>query len=156
MNRVLIVSKNYVPLKEEQMDLMNLVKTAAGAMLGDKGMEATKIMGVVSQLLEQTGGMNQMVEKFNSAGLGNVVQSWVSQGQNLPISADQIAKVFGNEQIGQIASQFNMNGSDLGKTLAGLLPQVVDKLTPTGQVTNSSVSMTQLLELGKTLLANKA
>lgn len=80
------------------------------------------------------GGLGGLIEQFRRSGLGDVVGSWVSTGQNLPISPDQLGQVLGGEQIAGMASQLGMNPGDLLGQLSQMLPQVVDKLTPNGQV----------------------
>jgi uncharacterized protein YidB (DUF937 family) len=80
------------------------------------------------------GGLAGLVDKFHQGGLGNIVNSWVSSGQNLPISADQITHVLGSGTIGQLAQQLGLGHGDVAGQLSQLLPQVVDKLTPGGQL----------------------
>ena len=85
------------------------------------------------------GGIGGLVEQFARHGMGDVARSWVGTGQNLPVSADQLGKVLGNETIGNMASQLGINQSDLLGQLAHMLPQVVDKLTPQGQVPQGDI-----------------
>ena len=80
------------------------------------------------------GGLASIVQQFQRGGLGDVVQSWISSGQNLPVSADQISNVLGNEKIDDMAQQLGLDPGDLAGQLSQLLPQVVDQLTPSGQV----------------------
>jgi uncharacterized protein YidB (DUF937 family) len=80
------------------------------------------------------GGLAGLVEQFSRAGLGDVVGSWVGRGQNLPISPDQLGQVLGGERIGAMAGQLGMDQGDLLGQLSQMLPQVVDRLTPEGQV----------------------
>ena len=79
-------------------------------------------------------GLGQLVEQFQRGGLGDVMGSWISTGQNLPISPEQLGSVLGNERIAGMASQLGVNQGDLLGQLSQLLPQVVDKLTPQGQI----------------------
>ena len=72
--------------------------------------------------------------KFAQSGLGDVVQSWISSGQNMPVSADQISNVLGKDTLGGLAQRLGLNPGDLAGQLSQMLPQVVDKLTPTGQM----------------------
>lgn len=80
------------------------------------------------------GGLAGLVEKFHQGGLGEVANSWVGTGQNLPVSPDQLGGVLGNDTISAMASKLGMNQGDLLGQLSHLLPQVVDKLTPNGQL----------------------
>ena len=100
---------------------------------------------VISMITDpQSGGLNGLIEKVSAGGLGEQVASWVSTGQNLPISAEQIQAVLGSSFVQGLAAQMGINTADVAGSLAGLLPQVVDKLTPEGQVPGENT----LLELG--------
>jgi uncharacterized protein YidB (DUF937 family) len=75
-----------------------------------------------------------LVRSFSQKGLGDIVNSWVSTGANLPINAEQIQHALGSQQISQIANQAGVPASDGASHLAELLPTIVDKLTPQGSV----------------------
>jgi uncharacterized protein YidB (DUF937 family) len=79
------------------------------------------------------GGLAGLTEKFNQAGLGDVIGSWVGSGQNAPINADQLSQVLGSDAIGDIASKLGIDSSQAGGLLAQVLPSIVDQLTPNGQ-----------------------
>lgn len=81
-----------------------------------------------------SGGLGGLLEQFQRNGLGEVAGSWVSTGQNLPISPDQLGQVLGGDQIAGMASKLGMNQGDLLGQLSQMLPQVIDQLTPNGQV----------------------
>lgn len=74
------------------------------------------------------------MQAFSRNGLGDIANSWVSTGQNLPITPDQIHKVLGAQQVSQFAAQAGLAPDAAGSTLAALLPALVDKLTPDGAV----------------------
>jgi uncharacterized protein YidB (DUF937 family) len=80
------------------------------------------------------GGLGALLGQLSNHGLGDVAKSWVGTGQNLPISPDQITQVLGSDRISQMAEQLGMGHGDLAGQLSQMLPQVVDKLTPHGQV----------------------
>jgi len=82
----------------------------------------------------QTGGLEGLLAKFQQSGMGNLADSWVSTGKNLPISADQITQALGSDQLGSLAKGLGLSQGDVSSQLAQLLPDVVDKLTPNGQV----------------------
>ena len=85
------------------------------------------------------GGLGGLVEKFQQGGLGEIAQSWVGTGQNLPISAEQLGGVLGNDTIAGMAGKLGLNQNDLLGQLTQMLPQVVDKLTPQGQIPQGDV-----------------
>jgi uncharacterized protein YidB (DUF937 family) len=130
---------------------MGLLDSVLGAALGGGGQggggNAAMLNMVLGMLANKGGGqaagggaegglagLGQMMEQFQRGGLGDVMGSWISKGQNLPISPDQLGSVLGNEQIAGMASKLGMNQGDLLGQLSQMLPDVVDRLTPNGQV----------------------
>src|SRR4029453_3947265 len=60
--------------------------------------------------------------------------SWVSTGQNMNISADQLQQIFGSSTMRDMASQLGMPQEQAGSTMAQVLPELINQLTPQGQV----------------------
>lgn len=132
------------------MNFMDIANMASKA-LGENS--SGGIVQVVMQLVEKNGGIEGLIQKFSQNGMGDVVQSWVGTGQNLPINAQQIAQVFGNDQIAQIAKSLNLDSTAITGQLAQMLPTVVDTLTPNGQAPTGGVDMNQLMDLAKGFLS---
>lgn len=80
------------------------------------------------------GGLQGLVQQFQAGGLGHIVQSWVGTGGNHPITADQIQQVLGNDKVKAIAAKFGIDPAQASQHLASMLPGLVDKLTPNGQL----------------------
>jgi uncharacterized protein YidB (DUF937 family) len=80
------------------------------------------------------GGLGALVERFQQNGLGEVANSWVSTGQNLPVSPDQVSQVFGRDTIGAMARQLGLSDVDVAGQLSEVLPEVVDRFTPEGRL----------------------
>lgn len=116
------------------MGLLDSVVGALGqAQGGAQGGAQPALLDAVAGLLGN-GGLQDMVAKFEQGGLGHLIGSWIGSGQNLPISADQLHQVLGSETIAGLAQQLGLSHGDVAAQLSQLLPQVVDKLTPQGQV----------------------
>ena len=114
--------------------LGSVIGNLAGGRLGG-GAGADILMRVMGGLLNQGGGgLGALLQRFQLGGLGEVAASWVGTGQNLPISAEQLQSVLGGDQIGALAQQAGLSQGDLMGQLAQMLPQVVDRLTPNGQL----------------------
>jgi uncharacterized protein YidB (DUF937 family) len=109
---------------------------------------------VMQMINNQPGGVSGLIQQFHDKGLGGCVASWVSTGQNLPISADQIQHVLGSEQVKELAAKAGISPDAVSAHLAQLLPLVVDKLTPNGQVPQGSTSASSLMEEGMGMLKN--
>lgn len=108
----------------------------AGALGGGAPGQQGGLLEVVTGLINnpQTGGLQGLIQTFEQKGLGNVISSWVGTGQNLPISAEQLQSVLGNEQVQAMAQKLGLSPQDISSHLSQLLPQVVDKVTPDGTV----------------------
>lgn len=114
---------------------MGLLDSVVGALAGGQSGGNNGLVDVVMQLINsQPGGLGGLVQSFQQGGLGEIVNSWVSTGQNLPISAEQLQSVLGGGALQDIAAKLGVSPEQASGSLADLLPQVVDKLTPNGQV----------------------
>jgi uncharacterized protein YidB (DUF937 family) len=117
------------------MGLMDSLVSMAGSMLGGQQGQNTQLITAIGGLLNNhEGGLAGLVAQFQANGMGDVVKSWVGNGQNLPISAEQISQVLGSDKLSQIAGSLGINTGDAANGLSQILPGVVDKLTPNGQV----------------------
>jgi uncharacterized protein YidB (DUF937 family) len=80
------------------------------------------------------GGLGSLLGQFQRAGLGDMMSSWISQGPNPPISAQQVSQVLGGDVLSQFATRAGVAPGQAGSLLAALLPSVIDQLTPDGRV----------------------
>jgi uncharacterized protein YidB (DUF937 family) len=125
---------------------MGLLDSVLGSVLGGSSPAAPQSGGagaliqiVASMLTQQgsgtaAGGLAGLVEQFQRGGLGDVVNSWISTGQNLPISPGQLGQVLGNDTLSQLAQHTGMNTGDILGQLSQVLPQMVDHMTPEGRI----------------------
>lgn len=118
---------------------MGLLDGILGSLMGGaagSGMSAQQnpLVQIALQMLQQNGGIEGVLSKFQQAGYGQQAGSWVSTGQNMPISGDILSQVLGSGQVGQIAQQLGMSHGEAAGGLASVLPQVIDQMTPQGHV----------------------
>lgn len=118
--------------------LDNLLGQARDALAGHEATLAPMVLSALGggdSQAAQTNGLSALVGKLQQAGLGDVVQSWISNQQtNQPISPDQVHQALGPEQITALAQKMGLPQSALLTTLAQALPKLVDALTPNGQL----------------------
>lgn len=117
------------------MGLFDEVLSMAGAMAGQQSQHA----GALSAIMEyvnspQVGGIAGLQKMFEQGGLGAIFSSWVSSGQNLPINADQLQNVLHSGALQQAAQKAGLDPNQLTGVMSTLLPHLVDKLTPNGQI----------------------
>lgn len=123
---------------------MGLFDGLVGQVLGGLGQNHGASEDMVHHVLGMLGGQGgsglaQLLQLAQSKGLGDVIGSWVGTGQNLPIDPQQLIGLLGNDQIGAMASKFGLSHGAAASQLANLLPVVIDKMTPTGEVPSSDV-----------------
>jgi uncharacterized protein YidB (DUF937 family) len=118
---------------------MGILQDIAGKIFG--GGDQNNLINAVASLLghQQSGGLAGLVDQFKAKGLGDVVNSWVSTGKNLPISPEQIKHALGGDTIKNLASQAGISTEKITSHLSELLPKVVDKLTPDGKIPQGDV-----------------
>ncbi len=131
------------------MSLLDQVTGAVGGLLGGQGGD-NPLLKALTGLLGQNsaiGGLGGLVQAFQQNGLGEIVNSWVGTGQNLPATPSQIEQGLGSDLLKQLAGQAGLSPSAVSSQLAGLLPNLIDKLTPNGKV--EAGGLDQLLKLAQ-------
>jgi len=106
--------------------------------LGQLG--AAVIPAVLSEVLGNgsQGGLSAIVAKLQQAGFGDQVKSSIGNGQNLPITAEQLQEVLGSDVVKQLAAKFNIPVDQLAKVLAQQLPTAVDHASPDGRLPHTA------------------
>jgi uncharacterized protein YidB (DUF937 family) len=104
--------------------------TAGGGGLGDV---LGQILGGGSSTGGR-GGLGDLLDQFQRAGFGEQARSWVGTGQNIPISPDDLGQVFGQGGISEIARRAGLTERQASEGLSQILPDVVDRVTPNGEV----------------------
>ena len=135
------------------MSLLDQISGAVGGVLGQgkgAGVSAVLLQQVIA-MLSKPGALAELTSKFQSAGLGNILQSWIGTGQNLPISADQVRQALGAGTVADLAKKAGVGESETTGALASLLPQVIDKISPSGNVPGANDLGGALASLGKLL-----
>jgi uncharacterized protein YidB (DUF937 family) len=125
-----------LPPEGSAMGLLDQLGSAVAGATGKGaggGVSALLLQQLIA-LLGKPGAMEKVLAGFQSSGLGNVLQSWIGTGQNLPISADQVRSVLGQGTVAELAEHAGIGEPDAAQALTGLLPQVIDKLTPQGSL----------------------
>jgi uncharacterized protein YidB (DUF937 family) len=106
----------------------------SGVLGGGAQQGQSPLIQMALQLIQQNGGLPGLISKFQHGGMADQVGSWVGTGANLPMTGSQLQEVLGSGSIGQIAQQLGLSHGDASSGLAQVLPQIVDHLTPNGQL----------------------
>ena len=127
-----------------------------GQMMGGGGQRGGGGLGdILGQVLGgaggQGGGLGGLLRQFESVGLGEQARSWVSPGQNQPLAPDALGRVFGADGLAAIARQAGLSERDTSAGLAQLLPEIIDRATPQGQVPDDDQLASTLQDLMRRL-----
>lgn len=130
---------------------MSLLDQALGALGGGQSGDNSALLQTVMQLVNnpQNGGLEGLIQSFQQGGLGEIVNSWVSTGLNLMVSAEQIQSVLGGSSLAGLAAQLGVSPEQASGSLADMLPQLIDQLTPNGQMPQGGDLLTQGLGMLK-------
>ena len=98
-----------------------------------------------------SGGLGGLLDQFRRAGLGEQASSWISTGPNRPIPPDAVEKVFGRDGLAEIARRAGVSEQDASRGLSELVPEVVDRVTPKGELPDDTSLLATLESLTRRL-----
>ena len=120
--------------------MTGLYESLKGLISGDKNV--SKVLDSVKNAIDEQ-GLDAVLEKFKSSGLGDKVQSWISKGQNAALSPDEVKNALGDELDG-FATKAGVAKDQAADGIAKALPELVDKLTPDGVVPSADKIKSEL------------
>ena len=133
---------------------MGLLDSVLGAVMGSGQQQAgaasgggfASIIGMVAsnpQMLQAVtgmlsndgghGGLGGLVAKFQGAGLGDAMSSWIGGGPNQPVSGEQVSSALGSGTIADIAVKLGVSPGEAADQLSQMLPNIINHLTPGGE-----------------------
>ncbi|WP_133700578.1 YidB family protein [Roseateles toxinivorans] len=115
------------------MGLLNAVLIALSRRNGFENSELGAVAGLLGR--DAPGeGVTGLVEQFESSGMGELVDSWIGPGENLPVEPHQIQQVLGRETLQGMADQLGLSELEVAVRMSQLLPDAVNRLTPQGHL----------------------
>jgi uncharacterized protein YidB (DUF937 family) len=124
---------------------------APGGGLGDLGGLLGQMMGGGAPAAGGLGGLGDLLGRVQQAGYGEQARSWVGTGQNLPIDTDAIGRIFGSDGLTDIARRAGLSEQEASQGLSALLPEMVDRLTPSGSLPEPGMFDASLADLQRRL-----
>ena len=120
-------------------DLAAPIAVAVGALLlgklfGGSGSAPAAQPGAAPAGGGLLGGLSDLVQKFQNAGHGEAVNTWIGGGANASLQPAQVGSALGQETISDLARRSGLTEEQLLAQLAQVLPGVVDRLTPNGRL----------------------
>lgn len=132
------------------MGILDEIKGKVGMQGEGQDSKTSSLLSGVMEMFSGGGGLHGMIQSFQQKGLGDIVSSWISTGENKPISPDQVREGLGQQRVQQLAGKAGVSQEEASSRLSQHLPGFVDKLTPEGKVPEGG-----LMEKGMELLKGK-
>lgn len=110
-------------------------------------------LGAVIKFVEIHGGVQELVNNMTKNGLQTTVASWLNDGVNLPVSAEQIISFTDPDELKNLAEKCGMDIPAAATLLSRYLPVIIDSLSEQGMLSKSATS--DLLISGHALLKEK-
>jgi uncharacterized protein YidB (DUF937 family) len=111
---------------------MGLLDQVTDMLGGDGGRD--KLLGAAMGLVGGKDGLQGLVSKLDAAGLGDQARSWIGSGDNKAVSPAEVRQALGDDELHKVAQEAGVNDDEAADGLAGLLPEVISKLTPDGKM----------------------
>jgi len=80
------------------------------------------------------GGLNELVERFQQSGQGDIADSWVGHGPNKEVAPNQLEQAIGPDVLATLSQQTGLSREEILAKLSKELPTAVDKYTPEGRL----------------------
>lgn len=115
---------------------------------GSKAMLVAALMPIALNWIQRNGGLSDALNKIQDMGFGNQAQSWMStQQQNENLDPNQINKLFDQQEIDQVCQQTGADETEVRQGLAELLPEIVNQLTPSGDLAKEQEANSEIDEI---------
>ncbi|WP_312239662.1 YidB family protein [Pantoea sp.] len=112
---------------------MGLLDELFGSSRGEQGSNLGQLHAIWNWVQEQ-GGIEVLLHKFQQGGLADVFASWIGTGANQKVSSDEIQSAFGQEELRSLADKLGTDVKCASGTLASLLPELIDRMSPQGRL----------------------
>ena len=129
---------------------MGLLDDLVGSLTGGQQNNLGQLQAVWNWVQEQ-GGVEVLIQKFQQGGLGEILSTWLSNGANQSVSSDDIKSAFSSQELESLAGKLGTDVDGASGVLSNILPELMDKISPQGEVhpeatgTNSSPDLGSLV-----------
>ncbi|MCK7594865.1 YidB family protein [Pseudomarimonas salicorniae] len=110
---------------------------------GGGATQGASLMVALMGLVQRSGGFESVIKRFEEAGLGGLVQSWLSPAPNAALGAEQLQSVFGAEAMAQAAQQAGLSTQQATRAISDLLPELINQFSPGGQLASNHADLLQ-------------
>ena len=124
-------------------DLSSLLGGASGG-----GSIDVDQLGNLASAVQDEGGLDGLIGKLQASGLNGEVDSWIGTGPNQSVDPQQLGAALGTDEVQRLSAKSGIDIAALLPLLAAFLPQIINMLTPQGQVPQGGLSQGGAPDLG--------
>lgn len=137
------------------MDLMKLGTELLMNKLGSADNDSVSAMlgKLLSGREENGGGLGGIIAAMQEKGLGDIVESWLGDGDNADIAPEQVKEVVGEQQIAEMAASVGADEETILDTLKDALPQIIDKSSSGGSLLDDIGGLGGAMDMAKKLFS---
>ncbi len=110
-------------------DILTSVMGSGGQIPADLQKMAEPIL----QMIQEKGGLQQIIGQLQNSPIGEQVNSWLGSGTNEAVSPDQVAEAM-PAAVEDLAKETGMSVEQVSSSISELLPNLIDKFSPGGQI----------------------
>ncbi len=111
------------------------------------GLEGTGVPGGspqsisgLAEAVRDNGGLDSLLGKLRAGGLGDAADSWVGTGSNQAVEPQALGAALGHDTVNKLSAGSGLDIATLLPMLAVFLPQIIDMLTPDGNVPSGGLN----------------
>lgn len=134
------------------MGLLNSVVSALSSADPHSKVQGDLLPALIQVVGTYPGGLSGLIERFREGGFADVVASWLSQGENKAISAQDLLGVMGAPAIEKLTSLSGLSQQTVLDNLKVMLPSLIDQASPNGHFDPSHLTDVNSLLGGLTQL----
>jgi uncharacterized protein YidB (DUF937 family) len=105
-----------------------------GGLMGGTGGDTRTMPNQDQAHAAMSGGLDELLQRFQQSGYGDIVNSWIGTGSNRPVAPDQLNQALSPETVDELSQQTGVPRHEVLSELSQALPTMVDRLTPEGRI----------------------
>jgi uncharacterized protein YidB (DUF937 family) len=105
-----------------------------GGLMGGTGGDTRTMPNQDQAHAAMSGGLDELLQRFQQSGYGDIVNSWIGTGSNRPVAPEQLNQALSPETVDELSQQTGVPRHEVLSELSQALPTMVDRLTPEGRI----------------------
>ena len=137
------------------MDLNDIINIGVSLAKDRLQKDDSQIEQALNSILTNSDGnldLSNIFASLSNANVGEIVSSWIGSGENMPIDAESVKNILGEDKISAFANKLGVDSDLATDALKDILPQIIDRATPEGDsILDSLGGIEGLMDIAKKL-----